>query len=434
MTARLRKLIADLGDAFWLIPSLMVLGGLAAAIGLVAVDASQAWSAVLRERTWVYGGGATGARSLLGAIATSSITVAGTVFSITIAALTLAAGQMGPRLLRNFTRDRGNQVTLGAFLGTFVYALMVLRSVRAESEGEFVPHLALTVGIGLAIVCVAALVWYVDHMAGRINVDTVVALVSDDLVRAIEHHALADCPPVAPPFDAWLDAVPIRDERHGYLQQLDAPGIADWAAQHGIQIRMLRRPGDYVFPIAPVAVASSHVEGTAAAISGATALGQHRTSNADLEYAVRQLVEVALRALSPGINDPYTAITVLDHLGVALCRLEALHLPSGVFFRDDRPVLVVPSVDYDGLLDAMLHAIRQNAGGKPAVLIRMLEVLVEVATVERNEQRRRALRRHAGLVLSDAERTVAAPSDLADVRDRFAAVTASLRIESDGGR
>ena len=123
---------------------------------------------------------------MLGAVASSTIGVAGTVFSITIAALSLAAGQMGPRLLRNFTRDRGNQVTLGAFLGTFSYALMVLRSVRTPGEGDFVPHLSLSVGILLAFVCVATLVYFVGHMAGRINVDTVIELVSEDVRSAIQ--------------------------------------------------------------------------------------------------------------------------------------------------------------------------------------------------------------------------------------------------------
>src|SRR6185312_16292395 len=130
MTARLRKLLTDLGETFWLLSA------------------------------WLYNGGATGARTLLGAVASSTIGVAGTVFSITIAALSLAAGQMGPRLLRNFTKDRGNQITLGAFLGTFSYSLMVLRTVRSEDEGAFVPHLSLTFGILLAFVCVGTLVYF----------------------------------------------------------------------------------------------------------------------------------------------------------------------------------------------------------------------------------------------------------------------------------
>ena len=138
MTARLRKLLNQLGDTFWLIPGAMVLATVLMANLMLKIDRSDVLPTWLSNE-WLYNGGGTGARTLLGAIASSAIGVAGTVFSITIAALTLAAGQMGPRLLRNFTRDRGNQVTLGAFLGTFSYALLVLRSVRTQDEGSFTP-------------------------------------------------------------------------------------------------------------------------------------------------------------------------------------------------------------------------------------------------------------------------------------------------------
>ena len=199
MKARIRKLLSDLSDTFWLVPALMVLGGVLAGVGFVELDRSDVLPEWLLKGPWLYNGGGTGARTMLGAIASSTIGVAGTVFAITIAALSLAAGQMGPRLLRNFTRDRGNQFTLGAFLGTFSYALMVLRSVRTQNEGEFVPHLSLSVGILLAFLCVATLVYFVGHMAGRINVDTVIDLVSDD-VRSAICRLTSDAPhPVPPP-------------------------------------------------------------------------------------------------------------------------------------------------------------------------------------------------------------------------------------------
>ena len=147
------KVVAFLTDKFWIIPGVMVCVGILGAIALIAVDRSGWLPESLLQGNWLYNGGGTGARTLLGAVVSSTIGVAGTVFSITIAALSLAAGQMGPRLLRNFTQDRGNQFTLGAFLGTFSYALMVLRSVRTEEEGVFVPHLSLSVSILLAFFC-----------------------------------------------------------------------------------------------------------------------------------------------------------------------------------------------------------------------------------------------------------------------------------------
>ena len=251
MKARFRKLLATLGDTFWLLPGGMVVGGVLLGVGLVAVDRSGFVPRWLIESPWLYNGGGTGARTLLGAVASSTIGVAGTVFSITIAALSLAAGQMGPRLLRNFTRDRGNQLTLGAFLGTFSYALMVLRSVRTQSEGEFVPHLSLSIGILLAFVCVGTLVFFVGHMAGRINVDTVIDLVSEDVRRAITR--------------LMHDANPSLRRRsrmaigtHGHPGHAipgavisnssttrDSPA---WAAANGTAMRLLVRPGDYVFP------------------------------------------------------------------------------------------------------------------------------------------------------------------------------------------
>ena len=144
MTARICKMLSDLNETFWLVPAILVAAGVLAALGLVKLDRAANLPDWMVEGSWLYEGGATGARTLLGAVTSSTIGVAGTVFSITIAALSLAAGQMGPRLLRNFTRDRGNQITLGVFLGTFSYALIVLRSVRTQNEGNFVPHLSLT--------------------------------------------------------------------------------------------------------------------------------------------------------------------------------------------------------------------------------------------------------------------------------------------------
>jgi uncharacterized membrane protein len=419
LKVRLRKLLYDLAETFWLLPALIVGIGILLAVGLISIDRNDIVPDWMVNSPWLYNGGGTGARTLLGAIVSSTIGVAGTVFSITIAALSLAAGQMGPRLLRNFTRDRGNQFTLGVFLGTFSYALMVLRSVRTVSEGAFVPHLSLSVALLLALVCVATLVYFVGHMAGRISVDTVIHLVSDDVRSAIQRLTVPQDQPAGPPAEMWRDAVPVMDPRRGYLQQLQTNSLADWAAEQGTALRLLVRPGNYVFPGAPIALMTPGVEGAAAAIRDATALGPTRVGADDLEFAVRQLVEVAVRALSPGINDPNTAIAVLDQLGAALCDFVPVHSDCGLSMREGRAVLMVPVVDYDGLTDEMFHMIRQFGTGCTAVLLRMLEVLTAVASSEHAPSRVATLRRHADLVLADAERTVPNRSDLNEVRIRY---------------
>lgn len=178
------------------------------------------------------------------------------------------------------------------------------------------------------------------------------------------------------------------------------------------------RPGHYIFPGAPIARLTRNVDGATEAIRNATALGAQRSGSADLEFAIRQLVEVAVGALSPGINDPHTAISVLDGLGSALCDIAQLNLANGVSEHGGRPVLVVPLIDYAALVNRMFHMIRQNAAGSPAVLIRMLEVLAAVASCESDASRQDALRRHADLVLAQAVRSVTDPSDLADIKAR----------------
>ena len=435
MKARLWRLLSDLHDAFWLVPMALGTTAIALALALLELDRRELVPEWLVASNWLYSGGGTGARTLLGAVASSTIGVAGTAFSITIASLSLAAGQMGPRLLTNFTRDRGNQITLGAFLGTFCYSLMVLRAVRTEGEGTFTPHLALSVAILLAFVCVVMLVYFVGHMAARLNVDTVVELVSRDVRVAVDRlttHELFTPPPR--PIDGDPTTLLVTDPRRGYLEQLDEEGLADWAEAHGTVLHLLVRTGDYVFPGAPIALVNPAVEGVDAAIKSATALGPSRTSTADLEYSIRQLVEVAARALSPGINDPHTAISVIDRLGATLCDVARATLPNGVIARSGRAVLVRPAIDYDGLLDSMFHLVRQNAAGTPAVLIRMLEILSAVATCERCPARLGALARHADLVQGDGERTIATPGDVADLRRRHDAFTAARRSSDRRGR
>ena len=420
MNARIRQFFGNLADTFWLLPAVLVVAGILLGLGMVELDRSGLVPQALIDSPWLYNGGGTGARTLLGAVASSTIGVAGTVFSITIAALSLAAGQMGPRLLRNFVSDRGNQFTLGAFLGTFSYALMVLRSVRTQDEGVFVPHAALTVGILLAFLCVGVLVFFVGHMADRINVDTMIELVSDDLSDAVASLTVAE----APATDIWAPlgsaAVAVTDPRRGYLQELDREALATWAAAKGVRIELLVRPGDFVFPGQVIARAQPAVEGLGDAVRRATALGGQRVSRADLEYPVRQLVEIAVRALSPGINDPHTAISVLDRLGAALCDLVPRDLSSGITSVDGVAVLRTPATSYDGLADAMFNMIRQNAAGSSAVLIRLVEVLAAVAGCETDPERIATLRRHADLVVDDARRTIGTPEDLADLLERHA--------------
>ncbi|MBX9749850.1 MAG: DUF2254 domain-containing protein [Roseococcus sp.] len=424
MSNYLRGRLEALGDAFWLRPALLVLACILLGEVSVWVERRGGGGLVIPEG-WLYAGGEAGARSLLGAVAASTIGVAGTTFSITIAALSLASGQMGPRLLRNFVRDPGNQMALGVFLGTFAYALVVLRTVRSLDEGAFVPHLGVTGALILALLCVATLVWFVHHVATGINVETVIAAVHEDLCAAMSRLTQEDPDEDAP--RPPEDGHPVTLEATGYLRSLDEEGLADWAADAGVTVILLARPGDYLFPGVPVARVAGADGGPDAAerLRAALTLGPRQAAAQDLEFAVRQLVEIAIRALSPGVNDPFTALAVLDRLGAALCACRDRHLPGPALRRDGRVVLFRRVTDYAGLTDAMFHLIRMSAAGSAAVLIRLLEVLTAVLEVERDPGRRAVLLRHAALAHAQGRDTLRDAAALADLDARRRTIPAA---------
>lgn len=400
MPARLRRFLNEVGDAFWLLPAAIVLAlsGLALlTVELQVIGHLSDWAPV----GWIYGGGDTGARTLLGAIASSTIGVAGTLFSITIAALTLASNQMGPRLLRNFMRDRGNQAVLGVLLGTFAYSILVLRSVRGGEETAFVPGLGVTVGLVLAAVCIALLIYFIHHVANRINVDTVIDLVHEDVLRDMRRLTLDEASAGPEAAGDWPAATLVRLEDSGYLQQLDAEGLADWAASNLVCVRLLKRPGDFVLAHSPIAEISAPFEDADEAVRARIALGRQAGSPEDFTFPIAQLVEVAVRALSPGINDPRTAVSVLNRLGAVLSELSTRHLRSGVWIVDGVARVSLPALTYDQVVAAMFDMIRQNAGGSPSVLFHLLAVIKAMAGLERDPARTAVLLRQARVVTEE---------------------------------
>lgn len=394
MKARLLKFAQEVKDAFWTLPAAIVLalGGLAVVVvDIQSLGLLPSWV----PEGWIYGGGDTGARTLLGAIASSTIGVAGTLFSITIAALTLASSQMGPRLLRNFMRDRGSQVTLGVLLGTFGYTLIVLRSVRGGEDPAFVPALGVTIGLLLAGACVALLIYFIHHVASRINVDTVIDLVHDDVLKGMRRLTLDEAPSAPPDPIDWARADEICIAQSGYLQQIDADALVDWADRHDCVVAFLKRPGDFIFPHAPIARVSKPVDDAQHAIEDRIALSRQGGSPGDLTFPIAQLVEVAVRALSPGVNDPRTAISVLNRLGAVLASLSRRHLDSGARARGGVVRVRFPPLGYADVAMVSFQMIRESAGQSASVLIHMVTVLAEVARVERAPDRLEVLRWHA---------------------------------------
>jgi uncharacterized membrane protein len=418
MLGRLLKLWDALRSSYWFVPALMAAGAVVLAFGMVAVD-HRVTESVVEEIGWFYTGGADGARAMLSTIASSVITVAGVVFSITIAALTLASSQFGPRLLRNFMRDLGNQLVLGTFVATYLYCLLVLRTVRGTDGSDFVPNLSVTVAVLLASASLGVLIYFIHHIARSMQASQVIAAVSADLHDGIDSlfpaelgrdHGGDERRPVdGLPHDSDTGGQAINAGRDGYLQFIYDDTLMDLAREHDLVVRLLRRPGDYV--VRGSALARVWPGGRADAklcrqLSETMSLGSERTPLQDVQFAVDQLTEVALRAMSPGINDPFTAIACIDRLGSALARLGTRRMPSAYRSDDEGRVRVIAApVGFEEVLDRAVGPISDHARdmASPQVVDRLRQTLLTVADLTSEPGRRAALLRHAAAAVPEGD-------------------------------
>jgi uncharacterized membrane protein len=383
---------------------------------------------------WTFTGGAEGASSLLGAIAGSMITIAGVVFSMTLVALSLASSQLGPRLLRNFMRDTMTQMVLGTFVATFLYCLLVLRTIRRADEIAFVPHLSVSLGVLLAVASVGVLIYFIHHVSISIQANEIVARVGTELIEGIERlfpeNIGRGAPriPTEPPNAGFLDtfgreARPVGSAGDGYLQFIDGDALMALAMQEDVLIRLVRRPGHYIVATRPLALVwpgNRVTDQLLERVHSAFVLGNQRTPGQDIDFAVNQLVEIAIRALSPGVNDPFTAITCVDHLGSALCRLAQRDMPSPYRYdSQDQLRLITPVFTFPNVTDAAFNQIRQYGRTSIAVAIRLLETIAEIARSVHRPEDRAALLRHAEMIARGACDGLLEEEDRQEVEERF---------------
>lgn len=429
VNVRVRNWWDTLTSTLWFVPALMTAASIGLAGGVVALDRAKG---VDVRWFFLYSGGPEGARSVLSTIAGSMITVAGVAFSVTMVALSLASSQLGPRLLRNFMKDRGNQVVLGTFIATFVYCLLVLRTV-SETGAQFVPHFGVTVGLGLALASLVVLIYFIHHVALTLQADYIIGVVARELDHAIVHMYPGglgeDAPPERIPEMKERDRelrrqrpAPVCLAASGYVHALDVDLLMKLATKHDLVVRILSRPGRYVHDGTPVAEAwpAANVDDAVQKkMRSGFMLGLTRTSQQDVEFAINQLVEVAVRALSPGVNDPFTAITCIDRLSTALLHLMRLDFPSRFRVDGEGALRVIADrPDFAGVTDAAFHQIRQSGANMPAVAIRLLESLSFLLEHATTDQHRRALERHVQLVRRAGMRESDERSDREDMEER----------------
>lgn len=406
---------------FWFLPGLIVAFSGVLAMALIEVDAAgrQAWMAGWPR---LFGAGAAGARGMLATIASSMTTIIGVTFSMTLVALTLASSQYTSRVLRNFIRDRVTQVVLGIFAGIFTYCIIVLRTIRGGDGSEFVPGLSVALSVVLAIGGVGTLIFFIHHIASSIQASSIIASVTKETLEAVdrlfpekgepeprEDDSASPLPPL--PAERWQV---VMASRNGYLQSVDQTALLQLAREHQTVVRMDRGIGEFVVqntPLVSIALETMPDEKVIAELRAAFSVDRYRTVHQDCAFGIRQLVDMALRALSPGINDTTTAVMCVDYLTTILARLATREIPASRRSEDGKLRVIFIGQTYARLVAESFDQIRSSSAGNVAIIIRMLDALQTIASVTRCPSRRRVLKDQMERIAELAGRTIESPLD-----------------------
>ena len=424
----------ELRTTLWVVPSMIVVFSVLVFIVTFEVDVA-AYHHHITLPGWIRTGSADAERQVLIAIAAAVITVVGVVFSITILALTLASQQFGPRMMRNFVRDVGNQITLGVFVGTVVYTVLALGSIDSLSP-NFHPYLSTSIAEALLLVDLGILIYFIHHIAKSIQLPEVIAGIAADLMQSIDAefpqrvgerrvgseqtHSGKSVPELLQLIEERGAVVP--SQVSGYIQYVGYSQLISIATRNDAIIRLEHRPGHYLATGRPLAMvwprdAEAQV---ALALRKAHVTGPHRTLVQDPVFAIDQLVEIAIRALSAAVNDTFTALTCIDWLAAGLGRVSDRVLDEGVYRDGSGKVRLIESdPSYARMVNRSFDKIRQAAGGMPAVLIRLVDSLGSIMLDTKSLEQRVVLRRQADMVWRLAERTVNEPNDLEEIRFRY---------------
>lgn len=440
MRARTVNLWVAISSSFWFVPGLMMAAGVVLAFVLPELDRIFEGSLPSRFRV-----SSETARTTISTLAGAMVTVTGIVFSTTTVAISITAAQHGPRLLRNFFAKSVTQATLGVCLSVSVYCLLLLRTVD-EREGEvFIPQLSVHAAYLLVLMTLVAIIVFTHQVAGLVQTQNVASDVADELEKAV-------CRLYPDPFDeeaeeggdspAWLECWEGFDEeslqgapsaRDGYVQAVDVDSLVKIATRCDVLLRIEARPGDYVRDgdrLVSATPAGRLDDDEAKRIRSGFMIGNLRTPQQDVECAVLELVEIAVRALSPGVNDPFTAITCVDRLSGALRRL-AGRKPAQSLWRDDEgaPRLVVKPRAFADVVAAAFNQIRQHSRSDVAVTVRLLQAIAAIAPAPRDAQSITALRRQAEMILAGARTAGHTDGDVKDIQDFYDTAVTALKVQ-----
>lgn len=420
----------ELLATFWFVPVIIIGLAVVLSVSLVSLDniiniPQEGWIRFFLVNS------SDSARSILSTISGAMIGVAGTVFSITLVALTLASSQFGPRLIKNFMYVRLNQVVLGSYIATYLYCLLVLNAIKDGNGYTFIPSISILFAILVAVVNIILLIVFIHQIAVSIQADKVISDISDLISKQVETlfpEKMGDELKEKKDFDEdkvvseYQKSISIKSTKSGYLQYIDSEALLLLVENNDSLLKLKHRPGSFLVKGGEIGVVFSNKDWQEESIDELLSqfvFGKTKTSQQDLEFSIHQMVEIAARALSPGVNDPYTAIACIDNLTATLCYLAQAKFPSKYRVDEDGKLRIIADVlDFEGVLDAAFNQIRQFSTGSTAVIIRLVEALVTIQNFTRREGHKKAIINHVEMVLRLGKETIREKNDLDDLEKR----------------
>ncbi|MDF1530337.1 MAG: DUF2254 domain-containing protein [Sedimenticola sp.] len=440
---KLMQFWGRLRSSFWFMPSLMVANSAIFAVVLIQVDtAAFGW---LSQWPRLLGVGAEGARQMLSTLAGSMMTVMGITFSMTLLAMVLASGQYTSRILSNFMRSRITQFTLGVFAGIFTYSLIVLRTIRVSASGgfdEFVPGMAVFFAFVMSLGGIAILIYFIHHIASSIQASSIIASVAQETNASIDRllpKKLDQEPDEDADRNLMLDLLdertwyPVPAAKSGYIQSVNNAALLNQAEEIRTIVRMAHGIGAFVVQntaLVSLALTYPPDQKTIAALNDAFSIGRHRTVDQDPAFGIRQIVDMAIKALSPGVNDTSTAVMCVDYLTSILARLAGRQFPPVHCYEGDTLRVVAIVSSFEGLLAEAFDQIRASAEVNVAILARMLGAIDTIGSLTIRRSHIQALDEQLQWIAELADRTIEAPHDRARLERRLSEVRKKLETQS----
>lgn len=421
----------ELKATFWFVPVIIIFASIFLAIGLVYLDG---FVSVSQDGLgqFFFVNSSDSARSILSTISGAMMGVAGTVFSITLVALTLASSQFGPRLIKKFMYVRLNQIVLGAYISTYLYCLLILNAVKDRDDFTFIPSISILVAIIAAIMNIVLLIVFIHQIAISLQADKVISDISGFISKQVqslfpeklgvisdneESHDISNV------ISGFRMRTSIKSVKSGYLQYIDREKLTEIVEKNDALLELYYRPGSHLVDGLMIGMLYSHNylnQDSIDSILSQFVIGEIKTSQQDLEFSIHQMVEIALRALSPGINDPYTAIACIDNLKATMTYLAQAKFPSKYRFDDKSNLRIIEDIlAFEGVLDAAFNQIRQFSGGSPAVIIRLMEALATIYQFTEHVNHKEAVIKHAQMVLNMGKQTIREEHDMEDLLARY---------------